>query len=179
LRAALQRILSDAYRTGKLQALIALTVFGVGLVTGLVLFFDSFRDRGTQTAYAAASGCASPATALNSQGCKYEGPGRLLSTARNNRLEASVAFDSLRGRTFGTSFPKGVEPAAGELIVGSLVPVTLWDGQITEIAGTDTVDSPHQLAPATALALGLFFGLSSLVGLLFTARLMQNAWRKG
>jgi hypothetical protein len=177
LTAALLGLLSDAYRTGKLQALIALTVFGVGLVTGLVLLFDSFRDRGTQAAFAAASVCASPAAALNSQGCEYEGQARLLSTARDNRLAVSVAFDSLPGRTFSTSFPKGMEPA-GKLTVGSLVPATLWDGRVIEIAGTETVDSPQQLAPPTALALGLFFGLFSLVGLLFTARLVRDAWRR-
>jgi hypothetical protein len=178
LSAVLQEILSEAYRTGKLQALIALTVFGIGLITGLVLTFDSFRDRGTQAAYAAASVCASAAPALNSQGCRYEGQGRLLSVSRNIRLFVTIAIDSVPGRTFSTSFPKGEEPPASEMVVGSPVPATLWNGQVTEIAGKDTVDSPRQLAPPTALILGLFFGLLSLVGLLFTTRLVRDAWRR-
>lgn len=98
--------------------------------------------------------------------------------AGNNRLFVTVALDSLPGRTFSTSFPKGVEPAAGKLVVGSLVPTTLWDGRVTEIAGKDTVDSPRQLAPSTALVLGLFFSLLSLGGLLVTIRLVRDAWRR-
>jgi hypothetical protein len=178
LTAVARSILSDAYQTGKLQALIAATVFSIGLGTGVVVFFDSFRDSGTQSAYAASSVCAAPSMALASQGCRYEGQAKLLSATRNDRLEATVSFDSLRGRTFSTSFPRGNEPGASVLIVGSNVPATLWDGQITELAGKSTVDSPLSLAPQTERVLGSFFGVLSLIGLLFTARLVRDAWRK-
>ena len=171
-------LLTDAYNTGKLQALIALTVFGIGLVTGLVLLFNSFPDRGTQTDYAAAPVCASPTPVLNSRACKFDGRAKLLSTARDNLLEVSVAFDALPGRTFTTSFPLHHEPASGDLIVGSRLPATLWGGQVTEIAGMFTVDSPQYLAPGTEVALGLFFGVAGLIGLALSTPLTLKAWRK-
>ncbi|HEV2218111.1 MAG TPA: hypothetical protein VGV88_11125 [Candidatus Dormibacteraeota bacterium] len=175
---ALTGLVSDAYRTGKLQALFAVTVFGIGFVVGFVLVIDSFRDRGTQSAYAAASACASPAAALNSEACKYHGQARLLSKARNERLEITVGFDSLSGRTFSASFPAGEEPSAVDLVVDAPVDVTLWDGQITEVAGKYTFFSPDDLAPASSLGGGLFFGLFGLVGLGLSSVLVRRAWRK-
>lgn len=177
MTSSLQAIVSDAYRTGKFQALIAVMVFGIGLVVGVVLFVDSFRDRGTQTAYAAAPVCSSPTPLLDSQACKYEGTAKLMSTARDNLLEVKVALDSLPGRSFTTSFPLHAEPAPSDLVVGSMVPITLWGGKITEVAGKFTVDSPQYLAPGTEVALGLFFGLASLVGLGLTTPLVLRAWR--
>jgi hypothetical protein len=149
-------------RRNKVQAVMALVIAGLGLLTCVVLIFFDVRDSGLITAYQAASGCSSPSDALNTDKCRFRGQALVISTSRQTRLEAVVSFESLAGRTFSTSFPTSDEPDSSALKAGASVAGELWNGKVTRLAEKATVDDPEGYPTSALLEIAAFFAVLSV-----------------
>jgi len=154
---------------------------GLGVITFIAaaLAFVMYQQHNSEMgAYQSASKCASPGDALNGQGCRYDGQTEVLSTRRQDRLEAVVRFDALPTRTFSTSFPTDNEPSSTALRAGATADGELWAGKVTRLAGKPTVDSPEPYPAQTYLTFAGFFAVGGLVILFMSSRLARAAWRK-
>lgn len=162
----------------KLQAAIPVVLGLIGVVVGVVNIVYYAQFNAETSTYQAAATCSSASQAAASDKCKYEGDAKVLSTSRDTRLEVTVSFDALSGRSFSTSFPTANEPAAGTLQAGSTAPAELWNGLVTQLAGKPTVDDPENLPAGQLLPLGLFFGILGAVIFVLGVLLARRAWRR-
>jgi hypothetical protein len=162
----------------KAQAVFALAIGVIAVVSTVAFFIFYFRDKSDISAYQSASSCASAGDALNGQGCRYEGQARVLGTSRHDRLEARVAFESIRGRNFATSFPNGDEPDTTALKVGGTATAELWDSKVTQLAGKATVDDPVGSETTPFLILSVIFGAFAVVIFVLAIPLATAAWRQ-
>jgi hypothetical protein len=156
----------------------ALAIGVIAVVSTGVFLVVYFRDSSDISAYQAASSCGSAGDALNGQGCRYEGQARVLGISRHDRLETQVAFDSLPGRNFATSFPNGDEPDTTALKVGVTAPAELWDSKVTQLAGKPTVDDPVGSITTPFLILSVIFGAFAVVIFILAIPLAMAAWRQ-
>ena len=145
------------------------------MIFGVVLLVNYFRHSSSIGAYRSASLCRSPADALNSQTCRFEGQVKVLSSTKSDQLHAVVAFDSIPGHIFNVTFPRFGEPPGG-LPAGETASATLWSGRVTVLSGLSTTDDPEDASPRSDLILSPFFGLIGLVGLFVSVRLARIAW---
>jgi hypothetical protein len=162
----------------KLQAVIAIAVGVISLVTGLVALYFDRHNAAEISAYNAAGECATPANATGSEACRYEGLANIVSTGRDTRLFAVIAFDSMPGRTFITSWPTNTEPDITFLTPGAPIDAEVWNGKITKLGGTRTVDSPENV-PMGLWELTVFFTVFGVPLLLIGERMARSAWREG
>lgn len=159
----------------KLQALLVIAIAIVGLVTALVLLYIEWHAAAEVSAYKSAGVCAAPAGALGSDACRYEGQATIVSTRRDIRLYAVVAFASIPGRSFTTSWPTQTEPDLALLSPGATVDAEIWNNKITKLGGIRTVDGPEDLPNLwQASAFLLVTGLPLLV---WGGLLARTAWR--
>jgi hypothetical protein len=162
----------------KAQAALAIAAGVITAIASLVLVYFYSRDAGLISAYRSANICTSAEAALNGQICRYQGPARVVSTARHDRLEAVVSFNSLSGRTFSTSFPNDAEPDSAALKAGASADAELWDTKVTRLAGKPTVDDPEPYPTTPLLAMAAILGLVSVAILVLAVRLARTAWRR-
>ncbi len=160
----------------KLQAVLAIAIAVIGLVTALVLLYFDRHDAAEISAYNSASVCAGPADAIGSETCRYEGQANVVSTRRDTRLYAVIAFDSMPGRTFTTSWPTKTEPNLALLSPATTIDAEVWNGKIAKLGGTRTVDSPDNV-PMGLWELSAFFGVLCLPLLFFGGQMARSAWR--
>jgi hypothetical protein len=160
----------------KLQAVLMVAIAVIGLVAALVLVYFDRHDAAEISAYNSASLCAAPADAIGSETCRYEGQANIVSTNRDTRLYAVVAFDSMPGRTFSTSWPTKTEPDIAVLSPGAAIDAEVWNGKITKLGGTRTVDSPENV-PMGLWELSAFFAVLGLPLLVFGGLTARSAWR--
>lgn len=154
--------------------MIAIAV--IDLVTGLVALYFDRHDAAEISAYNSAGECALPADAIGSETCRYEGRANVVSTRRDTRLFAVVAFDSMPGRTFSTSWPTKLEPDIASLTPGAPIGAEVWNGKITKLGGLRTVDSPENV-PMGLWELTAFFTVFGLPLLVFGGLAARSAWR--
>jgi hypothetical protein len=158
------------------QAKYAIGVSVATLLAATASFVLYLHQAAEISAYRSAFSCASPRDAVQGQGCRYQGQAQILSTSRHDRLEATVAFDALPGRTFNTSFPNRDEPSSTVLRAGMTGDGELWAGKVTRIAGKLTVDNPEStVQPFGEIAVGFLVGGLVLLGV--SAGLAREAWR--
>lgn len=160
----------------KLQAVLMIAIAVIGLVTALVLLYFDRHDAAEISAYDSASVCAAPADAIGSETCRYEGQAKVVSTRRDVRLYAVVAFDSMPGRTFSTSWPTNTEPDIAYLSPGATIDAEVWNGKITKLGGTRTADSPENV-PMGLWELSAFFAVLCVPLLVFGGLAARSAWR--
>ena len=159
----------------KAQAVFAVALSTAGLIFGAVLFVNSFRERSAISAYGAAAACSATA-ALSSDGCRFDGQAKVLSTHVEDQLHARITLDSLPGQMFDVTLRGSAQPPGGPLTVGGSTTATLWNGRITELDGEASLDNPDNASPGSDLILGPFFGLFGLVGLALSVKLTRDAW---
>jgi hypothetical protein len=160
----------------KLQAVLFIAIAVIGLVAALILLYFDRHDAAEISAYNSASVCAAPADAIGSETCRYEGQANVLSTRKDIRLYAVVAFDSMPGRTFSTSWPTKSEPDLALLSPGAKIDAEVWNGKITKLGGTLTVDSPENV-PMELWELAAFLTVLCLPLLIFGGLTARSAWR--
>lgn len=166
----------DASSRKKLLAVLVVAIAVLGLISALVLLYLDRHDAAEISAYNSAHVCAAPADAIGSETCRYEGQATVVSTRRDIRLYAVVAFDSMPGRTIGTSWPTDTEPDLALLSPGSTISAEVWNGKITKLAGTRTVDSPENV-PMGLWELSAFLAIMGLPLLVFGGLTARSAWR--
>jgi hypothetical protein len=159
----------------KLQAVLVIAVAVIGLITGLVFLYLDRHDTAEISAYKSASVCAAPAEAIGSETCRYEGRANIVSTRRDTVLYAVVAFDSMPGRTFSTSWPAHTEPDLALLSPGAAIDTEFWNSKITKLWGTRTADSPENV-PMGLWELSAFFAALCLPLLAFGVMTARSAW---
>ncbi len=162
----------------KAQAVFALAIGVIAVVSTVVFLVVYFRDSSDVTAFQSASPCAAAGDALYGTGCRYEGQARVLSTIRHDRLEAQVAFDSLPGQTFATSFPNHAEPDTTALKSGATAAAELWNSKVTKLAGKPTVDDPSRSITTPFLILSVIFGVFAVVIFVLAIPLATAAWHR-
>jgi hypothetical protein len=167
---------SGPARQNKLQTALVIAIFVIGVIAALAFVFFYFRDSALISAYKSASSCATPGDAMSGEGCRYEGKAQVLSVSGTDRLDAVVAFDSLRGRTFGVMWPKGDQPDIATLQVGGTVVGELWTGKVTRLAGKNTVDEPEGYPTTTLLETAALIGGMSLIGFFVWVLAPRFAW---
>jgi hypothetical protein len=160
----------------KLQAVLFIAIAVIGLVTALVLLYFDRHDAAELSAYSSARVCAAPADAIGSETCRYEGQARVVSTRRDTLLYALVAFDSMPGRTFNTSWPAKTEPDVALLSPGATIDAEVWNGKVTKLGGTITVDNPENV-PADLWKLSAFFAVLCIPLLVVGGLAARSAWR--
>ncbi len=141
----------------------------------LVMYIGASSD---VAAYTSASTCTSPTDAVNGRGCRYVGQARVLSTSRPVRLEVTVAFDGLPGRTFTASFTVPNEPDSTSLKVGGSVAAELWNGKVTHIEGKISADDPETYTTTPYLIIAAFSGVFALVIFALAIPLARRAWQQ-
>jgi len=156
----------------------ALAIGVIAVVSTVVFLVVYFRDSSDVSAFQSASTCNAAGDALNGTGCRYQGQARVLSTSRHDRLEAQVAFESLPGRTFATSFPTHDEPDTTALKAGATVSADLWNSKVTQLAGKPTVDDPSRSITTPFLILSVIFGVFAVVIFVLAIPLARAAWRR-
>jgi hypothetical protein len=152
---------------------VGVIVVGNG-VFFLVMYFGNSSD---VAAYTSASSCASPTDAVSGRGCRYAGQAHVVSTSRPVRLEVTVAFDALPGRTFTASFTVPNEPDSASLTVGGSVAAELWNGKVTRIEGKTSADDPETFTTTPYLIVAAFSGVFALVIFALAIPLARRAWR--
>jgi hypothetical protein len=162
----------------KAQAVFALAIGVIVVGNGIFFLLLYIGDSNDAAAYASASSCASPTEAVNGRSCRYEGQARVLSTRRPLRLEVTIVFDSLAGRTFTASFLTPNEPDSTALTVGASVAAELWSGKVTRLAGKIPVDDPETYTTTPYLIVALFSGIFALVIFVLAIPLARAAWRQ-
>jgi hypothetical protein len=173
---AAQPAVSGGSWRNKLQAVLVIAIAVIGLVTALVLLYFDRRDAAEISAYISASVCATPADAIGSESCRYEGRANVVSTRRDIRRYVVVAFDSMPGRTFSSSWPTKTEPDIALLSPGATIDAEVWNGKITKLGGTRTVDSPENV-PMGLWELSAFLAVLGLPLLAFGGQMVRSAWR--
>lgn len=160
----------------KFQAVLYIAIAVISLISApVVLYFDR-HDAAEISAYNSASVCVAPADAIGSQTCRYEGQANVVSTRRDIRLYAVVAFDSMPGPTISASWPTNTEPDLASLRPGATISAEVWNGKVTKLGGTRTVDSPENV-PMGLWELSAFFTILGLPLLVFGGLTARSAWR--
>lgn len=146
----------------KLQAVLVIAVGIISLISAVALTYFNFRNAGLQSAYRAATACASPSDALAGEGCRYTGDATVTGSSRQTLLSINVRFEGLSGRTFTATFATGREPDAASVSTGAHVTGALWNGHVTRVAGAATTDDPEFL-PGNFLLAAAVFAVGSLL----------------
>ena len=141
----------------------------------LVMYLGNNSD---VAAYTSASTCASPTDAMSGRGCRYTGQAHVVSTSRPLRLEITVAFDALPGRTFTPSFTVANEPPTTALKVGGSVAGELWNGKVTRLADKMSDNDPDTYTTTPYLIVALFSEVFALVIFALAIPLARRAWRQ-
>jgi hypothetical protein len=160
----------------KLQAVLVIAVAVIGLVTALVALYFDRHDAAEISAYNSASVCVAAADAIGSETCRYEGQASVVSTRRDTRLYVVVAFDSMPGRKFSTSWPTKNEPDIAMLSPDATIEAEVWSGKITKLGGTGTVDNPEDV-PMGLWEISAFFAVLCLPLLFFGVQMARSTWR--
>ena len=153
---------------------MAIAVIGLG--TALVLLYFDRHDGAEIVAYNSAGVCAAPADAIGSEACRYRGQANVVSTRRDTVLYAVVAFDSMPGRTFSTSWPTTNEPDLTLLSPGATIDAEVWNGKLTKLGGTQTADSPENV-PMGLWELSAFLAVMCLPLVVWGGLMARTAWR--
>lgn len=161
----------------KLQAVLVIAVGVVSLISATVLIYFNFRNAGLQSAYRAATVCASPSDAMGGEGCRYTGAATVTGSSRQNYLTVSVTFDGLSSRTFAAAFGQGREPDPASVSTGAHVTGQLWDGKVKMLAAVATSDDPDLLPHNNFLLAAAFAAVAGLLAILWGAQFARTAWR--
>ena len=162
----------------KAQVAFALAVGVIAVGNGIFFLVMYLGNNSDVAAYTSASACASPTDALSGRGCRYEGQSRVISTSRPVRLEVTVAFDGLPGRTFTASFTVLNEPDSTSLKVGRSVAAELWNGKVTRIEGKTSADDPETFTTTPYLIIAGFSGMFAVVIFALAIPLASQVWRQ-
>jgi hypothetical protein len=161
----------------KAQAAAAIGVSLMILATAVVLFIVYLRLNSDLSAFRSAVNCTTPAEALDSKSCRYDGPARIVATNRAGQLHATIAFDSLPGRTLTATFYTNDEPSPELVAVGAPTTAQVWKGSVTELAGKVTVDSPEN-PPTTQIGYAApVIGVAGVILLFLSVMMARAAWR--
>jgi len=162
----------------KAQAALALAVGVIMVGNGIFFLVMYFGNNSDVAAYTSASTCASPTEAASGHGCRYDGQSRVIRTSRPVRLEVTVAFDGLPGRTFTASFTVPNEPDSTSLKVGGSVAAELWNGKVPRIEGKMSADDPVTFTTTPYLIVAAFSGMFAVVIFALAIPLARRAWRQ-
>jgi hypothetical protein len=144
---------------------------------GVFFLFMYIGNSSDGAAYTSASKCASPTDAESGRGCRYTGQAHVVSTSSPVRLEVTVAFDALSGRTFTASFTVANEPDSTTLKIGGSVAAELWNGKVTRLASKTSDDDPETYTTTPYLIVALFSGVFALLTFARAIPLARRAWR--
>ena len=146
------------------------------MLAGVSLIYFQLHTSAEQSAYRAATVCASPSTTVMSESCTYTGPATVTGSSRQTALSVSMTFTDLPGRSFTAKFSTRREPSPDYASIGASATAQLWGGRVTKFAGVDTADDPDYL-PTNSLGPGVVFFIVGLGVTIWAIGLVRNAWR--
>lgn len=167
-----RRRLAPRYK--KIKA-IAAAAFSIGVLIVAVAFVVSYvRNGASLSRFESAPSCGLSDAVSNT--CRYVGTATIVKIYQLDREQVVVAFDSIPGRTFNTSFPVDGAPAAGTISQGGTATVEVYNGRITRLAGAFTFDIPSQRPTTTLLEAAAALAALGLFMLLLSSLMVRDAW---